>query len=288
MKRIKELFGFASLKGVLLVTAGAILSAIAINTFYNSSGLYSLGVTGLSMIVASALEGSKFDVGMSFWLIVLNLPIMILGIRELGRRFTFYTILSIVLVSIFVNYVPKGMYLDDILLNALFGGMFFGAGITLTLKAGGSTGGTDVLSLYYSFKKEMSIGQLALMMNATIAILAGLQANVEVASYTIMGSFVTSIIVDKFHTRYKKLRVEIITEQADDLAAAILTAVHRGMTRVNVTGGYSKIHKEMLIIIITSYELMNIRDVISEVDPNAFVSISDCKGIIGNFFNNAI
>jgi len=285
-KLLKEIRRIASLKGILMVTLGSILSAVAINMFYNSSGLYTLGVTGLSMIVASFLEGTSFDLGMSFWLMALNLPLLFLAVRELGNRFTFYTILSVILVSFFVKIIPQHVYMTDILLNTICGGLIYGVGITLTLKAGGSTGGTDILSLYYSFKKDLSIGQVALMMNAGVAIIAGLQANVEIALYTVMGSFITSSIIDKFHTRYKKIRVEIITEHADDLASAILNKIHRGMTRVNVTGGYSKVHKEMLIIIITSYELVNLKDIINRVDSSSFVSISDCKGIIGNFFNN--
>ncbi len=283
LRMIRKIVTF---KGFMMVMIGSILQAITINLFYHSSGLYSLGVTGLSMIASSTLEGTGFDFGMSFWLLVLNFPLLILAIKKLGNRFTFYTIQSVVMVSLFVRVVPTEILMDDILLNAIMGGLIYGVGITLTLKAGGSTGGTDILSLYYSFRGEMSIGQLALMMNAAIALLAGLQANIEIALYTVMASYITSSLIDKFHTRYKKIRIEIITENGEELSNAILAKIHRGMTRVDVTGGYSKVHKEMLIIIITSYELINLRDVVAKVDPSSFVSISDCKGIIGNFFNN--
>jgi uncharacterized membrane-anchored protein YitT (DUF2179 family) len=186
-----------------------------------------------------------------------------------------------------VRIIPRQIVLDDILLNALVGGIFFGIGVTLTLKSGGSMGGTDILSLYYSFRKEISIGQMALLMNAFVALIAGLQASVEVALYTVIASFVSSTIIDKFHTRYKKLRLEVVTDKGDQLSTEILGRIRRGITRVNVKGGYSGQDKEMLIIIITSYELVNLNRAIAKADPDAFVSVSDCKRVIGNFYRGS-
>jgi uncharacterized membrane-anchored protein YitT (DUF2179 family) len=276
-----------SLRSLTTLLIGSISAAIAINLFYKSSGLYTLGITGLSMIVSSYLEGSSFDLSMSFWMIILNMPLMILAVKALGKRFTFHTILSILLVSILVRIIPRQIVLDDILLNALVGGIFFGIGVTLTLKSGGSMGGTDILSLYYSFRKEISIGQMALLMNAFVALIAGLQASVEVALYTVIASFVSSTIIDKFHTRYKKLRLEVVTDKGDQLSTEILGRIRRGITRVNVKGGYSGQDKEMLIIIITSYELVNLNRAIAKADPDAFVSVSDCKRVIGNFYRGS-
>lgn len=280
----KEFYKVISIRSFLIVLLGSISASIAINLFYKSGGLYSLGITGLSMIVSNQLEQTTFNFGMSFWMIILNLPLMILSVKTLGKRFTVHTILSIVMVSILVRIIPEVILLKDVLLNVLVGGIFFGIGVTLTLKSGGSMGGTDILSLYFSFRRELSIGQLALMMNAFVALLAGLQANVEVALYTVMASFISSTIIDKFHTRYKKLRLDIVTEKGDELAKEIMSRVRRGITKVNATGLYSGREKELLIIIITSYELVHLNEAIAKVDPNAFLSISDCKRIVGNFY----
>lgn len=276
-------------ESIILIIIGAIIYSIAIKWFLQPSGLYTSGVTGISLILSSLLI-DKFNVNIPFsvFLLGLNLPLIYVSWKHVGRTFTIYSFLSVFTVSVLTQLIPEQLITYDKIMSAVYGGTLIGIGVGLTLKAGGSTGGTDIISLLMSYKSDKPMGQYALMVNGSIIILASLLFGWEIGLYTLINVYISSMFIDKIHTRYKKITLNIITSHPDDLVSAIHRRVKHGITRINATGAYSKQHREILYMVISSYELKAVKQAIDEVDAGAFVNITDSMEILGNFKTHKI
>lgn len=270
---------------ITVVIIGALINAMALNFFYFSADVYASGFTGLAQLLTTFfteyLDFTFMTTGM--WLIALNIPVFILGWFKVGRHFTLYSVLSVVATTIFLEVIPVLTISNDIMLNAVFGGVISGIGIGITLKLGASTGGSDIVAMVISRIKDKPIGGYMMMINGVIIFFAGLLNEPENALYTLLALYVSTRVIDTIHTRHEKVTAMIVTKKTDELQAAIHKTVMRGMTILPAKGAYSKEDKSMLVIVITRYELYDLEKVISQVDPNAFTNIVETAGIFGLF-----
>jgi uncharacterized membrane-anchored protein YitT (DUF2179 family) len=177
----------------------------------------------------------------------------------------------------------------DLLLLSFVGGFISGVGSALALRYGTSTGGVDILAQAVSFKKNISIGFISLVVNVIIAILgAFLFGNPAVAFYTIIRIIVQSVITDKVHTAYNFLKVEIVTTKTQEVSELLLSDIGRGITIINAIGAYTHTEKSVLEIIISSYEMHRVIDDAKRVDPSVFITVSPVRRVIGNFKRKTI
>jgi uncharacterized membrane-anchored protein YitT (DUF2179 family) len=177
----------------------------------------------------------------------------------------------------------------DLLLLSFVGGFISGVGSSLALRYGTSTGGVDILAQAVSFKKNISIGFISLVVNVIIAILgAFLFGNPAVAFYTIIRIIVQSVITDKVHTAYNFLKVEIVTTKTQEVSQLLLSDIGRGITIINAIGAYTHTEKSVLEIIISSYEMHRVIDDAKRVDPSVFITVSPVRRVIGNFKRKTI
>lgn len=272
-------------KRVVIVIFGALINAIALNFFFISADVYASGFTGMAQILASFFSeylNINF-IGTGIWLLLLNIPVILLGWFKVGHHFTLYSILSVFATTVFLELIPVLSISDDIMLNAVFGGVIGGFGVGITLKWGASTGGSDILAMVISRVKDKPIGSYLMIINGVIIVLAGLLNEPENALYTLVALYVTTRVIDTIHTRHEKVTAMIVTKKTEELQAAIYKKVARGMTILPARGGYSKEEKSMLIIVITRYELYDLERIINEVDPNAFTNVVETAGIFGFF-----
>ncbi|HEX6593631.1 MAG TPA: YitT family protein [Bacillota bacterium] len=271
-------------KRIIIVATGAFLLAISLNFFLISAHVYASGFTGTAQLLTSIFKDFiGIDIGMGLLLILLNLPVAILGWYKVGKSFTIYSILSVVLTSLFLSVLPVLEISEDIILNAVFGGVIGGAGVGITLKYGASTGGMDIVAMVLSRKNDKPIGIYFLILNGIIIGLAGLLYEPENALYTLLSLYVTTRVIDTIHTRYEKVTAMIITHKAEELQKAIHEKLVRGITIIPATGAYTKEDKHMLYLVVTRYELYDLEKVIATVDPNAFTNIVQTTGIFGFF-----
>ncbi|KGP71093.1 YitT family protein [Pontibacillus yanchengensis] len=271
-------------KRLFIVILGAILNAIALNLFLIKANVYASGFTGVAQLISSLLQdfvGIGITTGVI--LFILNIPVILLGWYKVGRGFTIYSLLSVLFTTIFLEIIPVRQLSPDILLNAVFGGVIGAVGIGLTLKWGASTGGMDIVAMVLSRLKDRPIGTYFFIMNATIIILAGLLYDWEKALYTIVTLYVSTRVIDAIHTRHEKLTAMIITTEAEELERAIHAKMVRGITTVPAKGAFTRQDKNMLIMVITRYELYDLEHVIKDVDPHAFTNIVQTTGIFGFF-----
>lgn len=271
-------------KKFIIVIIGAFIFAFSMNYFLIPAGVYSSGFSGLSQLLSRLFsEYFKIHISVGIWLLLLNIPVTILGWRKIGKTFTLYSFISVIFSSLFLNLIPIKELSDDILLNAVFGGVIGAVGAGMTLRFGASTGGMDIIAVYLSRVIEGSVGRFTLILNSFIIISAGFLFGWEKSLYTLVGLFSSSKVIDILHTQAQKLTAMIVTKNSKDLKQAILTRLTRGATVVPAHGAYSNEGRDMLITVISRYELFELRKIIKEVDPKAFTNIVKTDSVIGLF-----
>lgn len=271
-------------KRVIIVIFGAILNAIALNFFFIEANVYASGFTGAAQLVSSVFN-DFIGIGISTGILLLlfNIPVAILGWFKVGKGFTVYSAVSVACTTVFLEILPVTALSNDIILNAVFGGVIGGIGVGLTLKIGASTGGMDIVAMVLSRINDKPIGTYFLGLNAIIIVLAGILYLPENALYTMVALYVTTRVIDAIHTRHEKITAMIITLKADELQEAIHQKMIRGITIIPAKGAYTKQDKNMMYLVITRYELYDLEKIINEVDPNAFTNIVQTTGIFGFF-----
>ncbi|TCP29775.1 uncharacterized membrane-anchored protein YitT (DUF2179 family) [Scopulibacillus darangshiensis] len=266
-----------------IVVIGALLNAFALNFFLIPAKVLASGFTGIAQFIATILQQTPFHVSTGILLFILNVPVAYLGWTRVGKRFTLYSILSVAVTTVFLTVIPVHSLTDDIMLNAVFGGVISAVGVGLTLKYGASTGGMDIVAMILSRLKDRPIGIYFLTLNGLIVLSAGFFFGWEEALYTLVTIYVTSRVIDTIHTRHEKLTAMIVTSKGRDIQKAIHEKMVRGITRVPAKGAFTEQDKEMLIIVVTRYELYTLEQVIKIVDPHAFTNIVETAGIFGFF-----
>ncbi|MET3683399.1 uncharacterized membrane-anchored protein YitT (DUF2179 family) [Alkalibacillus flavidus] len=271
-------------KRFIIVIIGAIFNAISLNFFLEQANVFASGFTGVAQISASiATDFFDIDISTGVLLFLLNIPVAILGWIKVGRGFTIYSILSVIFMTIFLETIPIQGLSDNILLNAVFGGIFGGFGVGITLKWGASTGGMDIVAMVLSRMKDRPIGIYFLTLNGAIIVLAGMVYDPEKALYTLVTLYVTTRVIDAIHTRHEKLTAMIVTAKGQEVTKAIHANMVRGITRLPARGAFTDEDREMLMIVVTRYELYDLENIVREADPNSFTNIVQTTGIFGFF-----
>ncbi|MGY3717588.1 YitT family protein [Sutcliffiella cohnii] len=269
---------------VIIVIIGAFLNAIAMNFFLIPADVYASGFTGVAQLLFRISESYfPFTVSTGVTLFLLNIPVTILAWKKVGRSFTIYSFLSVFLMSLFLEIVPIYRVNDDILLNAVFGGVIAAIGVGITLKWGASTGGLDIIAMILSRMKDKPVGTYFFGLNAIIILSAGILFGWEKALYTLVTLYASTRVIDAIHTRHEKLTAMIITKKGKELKDAIHARMVRGITTLPAKGAFSGEDKEMLLMVITRYELYDLEHIIKEVDDQAFTNIVQTTGIFGFF-----
>ncbi|MCK0472676.1 YitT family protein [Halalkalibacter sp. APA_J-10(15)] len=262
----------------VVIILGALIIAIALNFFLIPANVFASGFTGVAQLIAVVLPLSTGII-----LFVLNIPVAILGWLKVGKSFTLYSFLNVVLTTFFLEVVPIRHFSPDILLNAVFGGVLLAVGAGITLKWGASSGGLDIIALILSRVSDRPVGVYFFLLNSIIVITSGFLFDPEKALYTLVTLYVSSRVIDAIYTRHVKVTAMIVTKKADDVSKAIYDSMVRGITRIPAKGGYSSEDKEVLMIVLTRYELYELREVIQGVDPEAFTNVLQTSGIFGLF-----
>jgi uncharacterized membrane-anchored protein YitT (DUF2179 family) len=295
---------------VIMVTISTVIYCMGVMWFLEPASLYSGGVTGIAQLISNSCSrffNLKIDLGLIVFLI--NIPILIFGWKKVSKRFVICSVISIILQTVLMNEIipvidfgintglnpitgvmfPGSGSEMDLLLLSFVGGFISGVGSALALRYGTSTGGVDILAQAVSFKKNISIGFISLVVNVIIAILgAFLFGNPAVAFYTIIRIIVQSVITDKVHTAYNFLKVEIVTTKTQEVSQLLLSDIGRGITIINAIGAYTHTEKSVLEIIISSYEMHRVIDDAKRVDPSVFITVSPVRRVIGNFKRKTI
>ncbi|MCM3734986.1 YitT family protein [Bacillus cytotoxicus] len=263
------------LLGVIL---GSIIVALSFNLFLIPHKILSSGISGIAIIIGIL---TPFNTGLVNFL--LNLPILILGYIGLGKRLISYTIISVITLSTALYVIPVHAVATDALLSSIFGGVIAGAGVGLVFNCYGSTGGFDVIGMLLSRKKDIQLGGFLIALNAFVIVISGFFFDWDTALNSLLSIFVTGKVIDAIHTKHRKVTLMIVTSQAEQMKEKLLSSLVRGITLLDGEGAYSNEKKRVLMTVISREELAGMKTMISEIDPQAFVNITETVEVLGLF-----
>lgn len=274
-----------TVRKVAVAIVSGLLTAVALNYFLTPAQVFQSGATGVAQLISTFLQrfGLVHTDLTGQFNILLNLPLAYLGWKKLGRAFTGYSFLTMLVGSVATILLPVQALSDNPLMNSLFGGVATGAAVGIALRFGFSTGGLDFLSMYLAKTTRKSVGSLMFMINGAIVLVAGFGIEWESALYTIISIYCMTRVVDSIHTSNQKITVMIVTEHANDVIKAVSAQLIRGITAVPSRGGYLGKPNTTLMIVITRYELYNLTQATLGVDPGAFIDILDTAAVVGEF-----
>ena len=275
-----------NIRSLLLCTIGALLYAFNLNSFVNTGGLYPGGFAGITVLIQNVgLAFGGFELPYTFIYLPLNLIPIYIGIRHLGKRFTFFSVYVIVASSIFTDILPHIPITSDILLISIFGGILNGVAISICLLAGASGGGTDFISIYFSEKKGIDTWNYIFMANIAILGAAGVIFGFDKALYSIIFQYVSTQIIQMLHKRYQKHTLLIITEQPNVIYGRIKAITNHDATLFKGVGCFQGAERNMLYSVVGSDEVDKVMAAIKDADPGAFINSIKTEEIGGWFYS---
>lgn len=265
-----------------------ITSAMGIQLLLQPAKLYTAGVMGASQLIVNLINKfTHMNTEVYLWYFLLNVPLVILSWRKLGKKFTILSLVSIASASIFILFIPLHPITNDPMLASIFGGAMVGVGTGICFRYGFSTGGTDIIALIIQKSRGGTVGQVGFIVNAVIIVIAGVIFGWELALYSIVSIFLTNIVVDRMYIQQQKITVTIYSHQIDDIAKELLKSLNRGITLdYNLTGAYSGEQIGSMTMVLTKFQLFFVKQTVQKIDPSAFINIQPTLGIMGNFNDN--
>lgn len=259
--------------------------AVALNFFWTPGHMYSSGITGFAQLINSLSERFlPFTLSTSLMYFALNVPLFILGWFKIGHKFTFFTIVAVILGSFMMKIVTPLTVHWDPLLCAIFGGVVNGIGTGFALKNGISTGGLDIIGIVIRQKTGMNYGKFNILVNLVIIAAAGVVFGWTRALYSALTIFINGRVIDAVYTQHKKMQVMIVTEHPKNIIKGIQEKMHRGITIIHdAEGAYGHTEKTVLITIIDRYDMYDIRQIVAKADPYAFMSVGEVEKVYGRF-----
>lgn len=269
-----------------------IVNAVAVALFLQPAMLYDGGLSGTSMLLSNVTGWS-----VSIFLLVLNFFFFIIGYKKLGFHFIVYSLYAIGVFSLFSFLFQKAFGLDfsngspitkmDYLLAAVFGGIISGIGSGITIRFGGAIDGIEVMSLIFAKKIGMTVGTFVMSYNIILFIIAGVVTNSWITPlYSILayaaGLKSVDFIIEGFD---KSKSAFIISNQPEKIADTLVNVFERGVTIINAEGYYSKMPKKVLYCVVNRFEVNTLKSVVSDIDPSAFVAITEVSDSMGSSLN---
>lgn len=272
----KRLFG---------VIVGGLLMALNLKTFVSAGGLLPGGANGLT-VLTQRIALSYFNVSIPFSLlnITINLIPIYIGFRFVGKKFTFYSLIMLLVTGFFTDYLHLAPITSDKLLIAIFGGIMNAMAITLCLWVDATSGGTDFIAIYLSEKKGVDTWNLIFYFNAVILLINGYLFGWDKALYSIIFQFVSTQTLSALYRNYQKLTFFIITDYPHEVAAGIHEVSHHGASIIKAEGAYAHQEKSMVYSVISSMDARKVKMKIKEIDPKAFINTVHSKDIMGRFY----
>lgn len=266
-----------------MLTLGSFLSALALETFLIPNTILDGGVTGVSIIISKLSSLS-----MSLLVLVLNIPFVYVGYKNLGKRFLARTVYSMVLFSIFLE-VLRGVepFTEVMLLATVYGGLILGVGVGLVIHFGGCVDGTESVSIVISKNTSLSVGQVVLLFNLIIYTVAGFIFGFDRAMYSLLTYFITFKVIDFVSEGMEQAKAAlIVTSKGNHLSSEIYNRLGRTTTTIKGKGLISG-EKEVLYCVLTRAEIFELRHIVEEMDESAFVTILEVSDIIGNHIKSS-
>ena len=269
------------IKKYLVLIIGSLIYSAGLEIFLVPNNIIDGGIVGIS-IMASYLTGIPFGV----YMLILNLPFLYLGYKQIGKTFAISTIIYIIALSIFSEFLePVPQITQDYFLAAIFGGIIAGAGVGLVIRQGGSLDGTEITAIILDRKTSFSVGEVVMFFNLFILGAAGFVFGWDKAMYSLVTYFIISKMIDVVLKGLdESYAVMIVSDEYEEIADALMHRLGRGVTYLHGQGAYTGDDKQVLYCVVTRLEVVKLKEIALEKDETAFVTINPVHDIVGGRF----
>ncbi|CAM3395988.1 YitT family protein [Marinicrinis lubricantis] len=271
------------------ILLGTAIYAFGLHFFVIPNELMEGGVTGISLLLKYAL-----NIPPSYTTLIINVPLFYVGWKYVGKQPMYYTILGTLSLSFFLwvieflmhkGWVTPFRYEEDYLLAALYAGVTLGAGLGLVFRFGGTTGGSDIIARICNKKMGWSMGQVILFIDAIVIGTSAFYIPIEKIFYTLVVVFIAAKMIDFIQEgAYAAKAFTIISDKPVEISQRISDEMDRGMTFLSAKGGYSRMPKEVVYCVVSRQEVRRLKSIVRQVDPRAFMIISDVHDVLGEGF----
>lgn len=276
------------LKNILMLTLAGIINAFGVTLFLSPVNLYDSGISGTSMLLAQ-ITPERFS--LSLFLLILNVPLFLYGLKRQGKCFTIYAIYTVAVYSIAAWLITDVLPIDvnfasplagtDLLLCALFGGLISGAGSGLAIRFGGAMDGIEVMAVIFAKRLSVSVGSFVMAYNVLLYVICGILVDSWILPlYSIVAYMAALKTVDFIVEGFDRSKCAIIvTSKPDDVCSALSEAFESGMTRVDGRGGFSNTYRAMIYFVVNRFQVARMKDIVHEIDPLAYITISEVADV---------
>lgn len=272
-------------KRIVVICAASVLMALNIKTFVRTGGLYPGGASGLTLLIQRIVElFCGIELPYTLINLILNLVPVYIGFRYIGKKFTIYSCLSIMLTNILTDILPAQAIIYDTLLISVFGGILNGFAISLCLMMDATTGGTDFIGIFLSERKGVDSFNIILGFNAVLLVIAGLLFGWEKALYSIIFQYTSTQVLRMLFKQYRQHTLFVVTNHARRVYEVIAQNSHHGATIIEAEGSYEHQERKIVYSVVSRAECKDIIKGIKQVDPNAFVNVINTQQVSGRFY----
>lgn len=288
--RVTKLFNWGWFKFSKCIF-GIFLYSLAVNLFIVPDNLYTGGTLGLSQLIRTAIVSIlnlniNFDISSVIYYLI-NIPLFLMAYKKMSKTFFARTLFTVTFNSLFLMLIPipKAPIIDDLLANTVIGGVIAGIGLGMVLSTGSSSGGTDIIGVYFSGRNNLlTVGNIGLGFNVIIYSICGLKYGIMTMIYSIIFAVFETISMDKNHTQNIKSQALIFTkEDPEKMIHFINYELNRGATYWEAVGGYTNTKTYIVCAILSKYERMRLERHMKEFDKNAFMVADDGVSVKGDF-----
>ena len=279
------------IKNILMLTVAGIINAFGVTIFMTPVKLYDSGISGTSMLLEQVTPSY---LSLSLFLLILNIPLFLLGLKKQGKAFTFYAIYAVTIYSLFAWLITDVLPVDvsiasplagtDLLLCALFGGVISGVGSGLAIRYGGAMDGIEVMAVIFAKGLGLTVGTFVMIYNLILYIICGVVLNSWILPlYSIVAYSAALKTVDFIVEGIDRAKCAIIiTEFPDRVCDTLSETFGKGLTRLKAKGGYSNRDKAMIYFVVNRYQVARIKDIVHTIDPSAYIIISEVVDVFSN------
>lgn len=268
-----------TLINLIFCTIGAFLVAFALECFLIPNQMIDGGIVGVSIMASYVTK-----VNLGVFLVFLNIPFFFLALNEFGKRFVFLALYSVGILAFFVNLISSNFHIitNDLLLAAMFGGGILGAGVGIVLKNSACMDGAEILAMKVSKKYPFSVGEIIMVINVFVFLTAGFLYGWEQAMYSTLTYIVAYRAIDMIVQGLSEEKsIRIISDKGFEIGQGIIEKFDKTVTYIEAQGGYSKTAKTMIYCIVPRIELYKLKELITSIDKDAFLSIENVHEVYG-------
>jgi len=277
---------------VILVLLGAVLLAVNINSFVHAGRLLPGGFMGLTLLIQEICSRfGGFEAPFSLFYFILNLVPAVFCFKFIGKKFTIYSVLFIIVSGLLADFMPSMFYsflqTQNSLLSAVFGGLLNAVAISLSLHADATSGGTDFIAIVISEKYRKDAWNYILGINIVILAVAGIffgEGALDRVLYSIIFQFVTTMALGVLYRNYQQRTLLIVTDKPEEIYKAISNLANHGATLIDCFGSYNKNDKTLLYSVVTASQVKKLIPEIRKIDPEAFINVLKTQQLNGRFY----